>query len=129
MRLWAGMSDDFVGDASQNWIADRLRDAFVRHCRFRPSPNEIESWRHSLAAISTVFRNAGFDNSGVILKFQPPLTSKRLDCLVCGSDNGERTEVHLSAESSRSIAGPWRAHRGTTYHATQGDSCCRMPRS
>lgn len=86
MRLYAGTSKNFIKDAVHNQIAGKLSDAFFRHYRYKPAESEIRSWRNSLGAISGVFQDARLDDHGVILEFQLPLTSRRLDCLVCGKD-------------------------------------------
>jgi uncharacterized protein len=86
MRLYAGMSRDFIQDTVHNQIAGKLTDAFFRHFRYKPSPTEITSWRNSLRAVSQVFHEGQLEDHGVILEYQLPLTSKRLDCLICGRD-------------------------------------------
>jgi DUF2075 family protein len=86
MRLYAGMSQNFIHDTTHNQIAGKLSEAFIRHYRHKPSPSEVNSWRNSLRAVSDVFQLAHLDDHGVILEFQLPLTSRRLDCLVCGKD-------------------------------------------
>jgi uncharacterized protein len=86
MRLYAGMSRDFIQDTAHNQIAGKLSDSFFRHFRFRPSPAEVNSWRNSLRAVSQVFQLGNLEDYGVILEYQLPLTSKRLDCLICGRD-------------------------------------------
>lgn len=87
------MSKDFVDDAVHNRIASKLRDAFIRHYRHRPSPGEEQSWRNSLRAVSQVFELGHIDDHGVILEYQLPLTSRRLDCLVTGQDRDGRDEA------------------------------------
>ncbi len=86
MRLYAGTSSDFVRHAAQNQIASRLETAFERHYRYQPAPSEVASWRNSLRAMSQVFQTANLDDHGVMLEYQLPLTSKRLDCMVMGRD-------------------------------------------
>lgn len=86
MRLYAGMSRDFIHATVHNQIAGTLTDAFIRQFRYKPAPSEINSWRNSLRAVSDVFQLAKLDDHGVILEFQLPLTSRRLDCLVCGKN-------------------------------------------
>ena len=78
MRLFAG--------TIQNQIAEKLKLAFFNYFRFNPSPSEINSWRNSLRAISQVFQYANLVDQGIILEYQLPLSSKRLDCLICGRD-------------------------------------------
>ena len=90
MRLYSGMSQNFIRDAVHNQIAGKLSDAFIKHYRYKPSPSEVNSWRNSLRAVSGVFQEANLNDHGVILEFQLPLTSRRLDCLICGKDNDRR---------------------------------------
>jgi hypothetical protein len=86
MRLFAGSSEQFVEDTFQNQIAEKLKLAFFNYFRYNPSPSEQESWQNSLRAVSLVFTKAKLNDQGVILEYQLPMTSKRLDCLVCGKD-------------------------------------------
>jgi DUF2075 family protein len=86
VRLWAGLSTHFIRDATHNQIAEKLRTAFFQQYRYEPSPNEVNSWRNSLRAVADVFREGGLDDHGVMLEYRLPLTSRRLDCLVCGCD-------------------------------------------
>lgn len=90
MRLYSGSSQQFITDAIHNQIADKLKTAFFSYYRFNPSPNEVNSWRNSLRAISQVFQHAELNDHGVLLEYQLPLTSKRLDCMICGKDEGNR---------------------------------------
>ena len=82
MRLYAGMSTEFVHDTTHNRIADKLTEAFVRYYRYRPSPSEIGSWRNSLRAMSLIVTDAKLDDHGVMLEYQLPMSSRRLDFLV-----------------------------------------------
>lgn len=87
MRLYAGTSQQFITDTIQNQIADKLKNAFFANFRFNPSPGEMNSWRNSLRAISHVFQYADLMDHGVILEYQLPLTSCRLDCMIMGRDS------------------------------------------
>src|SRR5690242_2860184 len=84
MQLYSGMSEHFLSDVVQNRIAEKLKDSFFRHFRFNPSPSEVNSWRNSLSAMAHVMRHAALTDHGVFLEYQLPLTSKRLDCIICG---------------------------------------------
>ena len=87
MRLYAGSSDEFIADSVHNRIADKLATAYFSTYRREASPSEVSSWRNSLRAISQVFQDGGFKGHGVMLEYELPLTSKRLDCLITGRDN------------------------------------------
>ena len=90
MRLYAGTSKQFITDNIQNQIADKLKVAFFSNFRYNPSPGEINSWRNSLRAVSQVFQYANLMDHGVILEYQLPLTSRRLDCMVLGYNANQK---------------------------------------
>ena len=93
MRLFSGSTVEFINDAVHNQISDKLKSAFFQYYRFNPSPGEVNSWQNSLRALSQVFQFAKLDDNGVILEYQLPLTSKRLDCLITGSAKGQERAV------------------------------------
>jgi uncharacterized protein len=86
MRLYSGTSQNFIKDAIHNQIAEKLKNAFFNYYRHNPSPAEINSWRNSLRSVSQVFQYADLNDHGVLLEYQLPLTSRRLDCMICGRD-------------------------------------------
>ena len=90
MRLYSGTTSSLIDDTTQNRIATKLSDAFFHEFRFQPSPGEVNSWRNSLRAVSQVFQEGKLLNHGVILEFQLPLTSRRLDCLITGRNDWSR---------------------------------------
>jgi hypothetical protein len=90
MRLYIGSSQQFITDAVHNQVADKLRQAFVNYYRYSPSQAEVRAWRESLRSVSQVFKHNGLLDHGIILEYQIPFTSKRLDCLITGTD--ERRE-------------------------------------
>jgi hypothetical protein len=87
MRLYAGLSTHFIRDTAQNQIAGKLEDAFFRYYGYKPAPSEVASWHNSLRAMAQVFEDASLTDHGVILEYQLPLSSLRLDCMVCGQDS------------------------------------------
>ncbi|MDO9028204.1 MAG: peptidase S24, partial [Candidatus Roizmanbacteria bacterium] len=86
MRLYSGSSKDFIRDVVQNKIVDILTSAFIYENNYRPGNSEINSWRNSLRMMCIVFQDLQLSDQGVILEYQLPLTSKRLDCMICGRD-------------------------------------------
>jgi hypothetical protein len=90
MRLYAGTSQQFIQDTVQNQIAEKLRLAFFNYFRYYPSPGEINSWKNSLRAVSQVFQYSNLLDHGIVLEYQLPLTSKRLDCIICGKDGNKK---------------------------------------
>ena len=80
------MSEDFIRDTTRNHIAERLREAFFAYYRYKPSPAEVNSWRNSLRAMRDVLDIASLHDHGILLEYQLPLSSRRIDCMVCGRD-------------------------------------------
>ncbi len=90
MQLYSGSSSQFIEDAVQNQIAEKLRLSFFNYYRYNPAPSEVTSWRNSLTRIKDIFQRVDFTDHGVILEYQLPLSSKRLDCLITGKDTSRR---------------------------------------
>jgi hypothetical protein len=87
MQLYAGTSTQFIADTTHNAIAGKLETAFLDAYRYKPSPSEVQSWRNSLQQMSNVLRAGDLLDHGVLLEYQLPLSSKRLDCMVTGHDD------------------------------------------
>src|SRR4030042_438082 len=86
MRLYSGSSKQFIDDAVRNQIAQKLSDAFFYYYRYKPHPGERRSWQNSLSKMSELVQYAELLDHGIILEFQLPQSSKRLDFLICGKD-------------------------------------------
>lgn len=93
MQLYEGPSQHFVQDSLQNAIADKLALAFEAHYRYRPSGSEVNSWRNSLRAMSDVLVEGELLRTSVVVEYQLPLTSRRLDCMVLGRDADARAQA------------------------------------
>ncbi|MFC2082004.1 DNA/RNA helicase domain-containing protein, partial [Candidatus Bipolaricaulota bacterium] len=90
MRLYSGTTDQFFEDTYRNQIAEKLRTAFFNHFRYEPGRAEVNSWRNSLRAVSQIFERSKLHDHGILLEYQLPLSSKRLDCMLTGRDSGDR---------------------------------------
>jgi DUF2075 family protein len=94
VRLYSGIAERFVLEVQRNQIAQTLEDAFFDYYRYRPHRSEVVSWRNSLSAMAHALNLGRLKRQGIILEYELPLSSKRLDCLVCGVDKvGESRAV------------------------------------
>lgn len=91
MRLWSGLSPEFARQTVQNEIADRLAEAFFAYFRRQPGDAEYRSWGNSLRAMKDVVEHAGLFDHGVLLEYQLPFSSKRIDCMLLGKDDRARS--------------------------------------
>ena len=93
MHLYSGLSTDFVVDATQNRIAGKIDESFFAHFRYRAPQSEVRSWRNSLRAMAECVNLGGFDDHGVIVEWQLPLSSKRLDVMLTGHNEAARASA------------------------------------
>jgi DUF2075 family protein len=129
MRLYSGLADDFVLNVQRNQIAQRLETAFFDYYRYLPPRNEVIAWRNSLSAMAHALNLGRLKKQGIILEYELPLSSKRLDCLVCGTDkNGgsqavivELKQWETCAESDVDKVVVWLAgrHRAVLHPSVQ----------
>ena len=89
-ELYWGTTDVFVKAEKQNEIASTLEKAFFDHYGWNPPESEVRSWRNSLRALSNAIGMGGFLDHGILLEFQLPLTSRRLDAMITGHDHEGR---------------------------------------
>jgi len=96
MRLYANHSKTFIEDCERNQIAEKLRTSYSLYVGATLSPGEIRSWQNSLRALALIFSRAGLTSQGVLLEFQLPTNSKRIDCILCGyAKDGTPTAVAI----------------------------------
>ena len=94
MQLYAGTSKDFISEATRNGIASKLERAFLDAFHYKPSLQEVMSWQNSLFRMAFALQQGAFLDHGILLEYQLPLTSRRLDCMVTGhSDGGQPYSV------------------------------------
>src|SRR4051794_26961713 len=75
-------------------LSDRWFDEF----RYRPSPSEVTSWRNSLSAMAHVLQVADLTDQGILVELKMPLSSKRLDVLITGSNPDTRRDSAVIVE-------------------------------
>lgn len=88
MQLYAGTSKDFISDATRNGIASKLERSFLDAFHYKPSVQEVQSWQNSLFRMAFALQQGNMLDHGILLEYQLPLSSRRLDCMVTGHDDG-----------------------------------------
>src|SRR5262245_6611754 len=84
MQLYSASSKRFQEDVENNAIAEKLAARFIDEYFYEPPDGEVKAWRNSLAAMAGVLDGASLYDHGVLVEFQLPLTSRRLDCMITG---------------------------------------------
>ena len=90
MIVYSGSKMSFQRDAINGVIASRLDNLFSSLGIGRESFSEFNSWKASLPRMALVLSDREIDdNVQVALEYQIPLTSKRIDFMVAGSDGAK----------------------------------------
>jgi DUF2075 family protein/SOS-response transcriptional repressor LexA len=98
MIIYSSSKDGFIEDVRANVIHSRILAELKRKARRGVSDGEISSWRNSMQFMSNAL--AGTDvpgDAGVAIEFTIPLSSKRIDFILCGK-NLERQDVAVIVE-------------------------------
>ena len=91
MILYGSSTATFSLDVDSNQITDKIRDAFKSKMGYQPAPAEQHAWNNSLQFMERIIRNANLPGDcGVLIEFNIPSTSKRIDFLIAGRDQEHR---------------------------------------
>lgn len=91
MHLYDCRVGTFIPQATSGQIADVLRERFIDRLDQRPSPGEVTSWRNSLGAFAEAIDGVAPDDAWIVLEYQLPLASSRVDCMLIGTDRTNRS--------------------------------------
>lgn len=84
MRLYAGSAQEFVSDVTHNLLSDKLNESFTAYYGRRPAPSEITSWTNSLQFVKTLVDESKLYDAMLVLEFELPYSTMRIDCLFFG---------------------------------------------
>ena len=94
MIVYSATRGEFSDDVRSNRIEDRILDRFLSRLGHRPSASEIRSWRNSLQQMHNALDIGEIpDDAGVAIEYRIPLTSRRVDFMLSGTDSNDRDSV------------------------------------
>ena len=94
MLVYISNLDEFSDKVKRNQLPDILEENIRDRLGHGISPSEKRSWRNSLGYVCNAFDVAKLSSdTGIAVEFQIPLTSKRVDVLVSGTDESGRSQV------------------------------------
>ena len=93
MILYEGAIEQFNEDVLHNRIADRAAEKYQTHYNRRPGDSEYRSWAISLAILNYSFQLAKLKYNHVLVEYELPYSSKRIDVLIFGKDSNEKENV------------------------------------
>lgn len=93
MILYESTVEKFNEDVMQNRIADRAAEKYQAHYRRRPPTSEYRSWAISLAILNNSFLYAKLKDNHILVEYELPYSSQRIDVLLFGRDVREQENV------------------------------------
>lgn len=87
MILYEETIERFKEDVMQNRIADRASEKYMTHYGKRPGESEYRSWAISLAILNNSFQYAGLKDNHVLIEYELPYSSSRIDVLLFGKNS------------------------------------------
>lgn len=96
MIVYSASRAEFTDDVLSNNIERKILDAFALRLGRRTSKAEIASWKNSMQYMNNVLTIGKIPgDAGVAIEYQVPLTSKRVDFILSGSDGNKRDTAVL----------------------------------
>jgi len=91
MIVYQATRAEFTRDVLTNRIEATIGSAFKARLGHRTSPSEIASWRNSMRYMSDALQLADTPgDAGVAIEYRVPLTSRRVDFILTGTDEHDR---------------------------------------
>jgi hypothetical protein len=85
-------------DARTESVAEKLFEQMLYRYGRRTSPAEVRSWRNSLPVLAQDLVDAGLGDVEMILEYQLPLTSQRVDVVLAGAHPRTRRSSFVVVE-------------------------------
>jgi len=86
MILYEATIERFNEDVMQNCIADRTAEKYRAYYKKNPADSEYRSWAISLAILNNSFHYAGLKDNHIVVEYELPYSSRRIDVLLFGYD-------------------------------------------
>ncbi len=93
MILYQGSIEQFNEDVMQNCIADRAAEKYTAYYRRKPGNSEYRSWSNSLSILNNSFIYSGLRDNHIIVEYELPFASSRIDVLLFGYDKQQKENV------------------------------------
>lgn len=91
MIVYHNTKSNFVEDVISNNIENIILDFFKEKIGQSTSVNEINSWKNSMQYMNNILLDPEIPNdAGIVIEFQIPQTSKRIDFIITGQNDSNK---------------------------------------
>jgi DUF2075 family protein len=92
MIVYSSTKSEFRQDVRNNRIEQLILEAYLRNFGHSTSKSEIRSWKNSMMYMSNLLEDDGIpDNTGVAIEYKIPQTSKRIDFILTGTNDQNKS--------------------------------------
>ncbi len=91
--LYESGISQFHEDILLNNITKIMRENYKNYFGMEVQDSEFNSWQNSLQYIKNLLELAGLKDNKIVLEYQVPYNSGRIDCLLFGKGNDEKSYV------------------------------------
>ncbi|MDD5936048.1 MAG: DUF2075 domain-containing protein [Clostridiales bacterium] len=87
MILYRNNTADFIDEVERNIIGEQIASAYLKGMGRRASDGERRAWNNSMRFMETIVRKSNIpDDCGILIEYNIPSTSKRVDFVITGQD-------------------------------------------
>lgn len=95
MKLYSGTTQEFVQDALENRLDEKLKAAFEDYFYKLANPREVSSWTYSLQFVKNLIELASLHDNMIVVEYMPPFSNMRIDCMLFGQGLNQVENVVL----------------------------------
>src|SRR5712691_259877 len=95
MRLYEGTVTDFNTDVMRNALADKLAEKYRNYYQKAAGQSEYRAWQQSSQYLKNSFEAAALTDNKLIVEYELPYSSRRIDVLLFGSDSEDKGSIVL----------------------------------
>jgi len=89
--IYSSSARDFKDRVDDNRITGEIERAFIQKMNRKPGAAEIRAWNNSMQFMEKVVRKSEIaDDCGILIEYNIPSTSKRVDFIITGQDENRQ---------------------------------------
>lgn len=96
MIIYQNSKASFINDVLTNNIDGIINDFFKSNVGYTTTKSEMNAWKNSLQYMDRVLNHTDIpDDAGIVIEYQIPQTSKRIDFIITGQGSNEESYAVL----------------------------------
>lgn len=94
MIVYSAIKSTFILDTLSNSISKKIEDLYVRETGYKVNKSEVSAWNNSMQYMKNILDDKDIpDDIGVAIEYKIPQTSKRIDFIITGKTDSNKTAM------------------------------------